>query len=61
MPTPKLPHSRRILEKIQKLYAIDPHVSYDTNRNPRNLEMLRIAYKNEGYHLEAPGKSFWIK
>lgn len=61
MPVPKLPHARRVLEKIKNLNVIDPHVPYVTNRNPRNLEMLKIAYKNEGYHLEAPGKSFWIK
>lgn len=31
------------------------------NRNPRNLERLRIAYKPIGYHLEAPGREFWHK
>lgn len=31
------------------------------NRNPRNLERLRIAYKPTGYHLEAPGREFWHK
>lgn len=31
------------------------------NRNPRNLERLRIAYKPSGYHLEKPGHSFWHK
>jgi len=31
------------------------------NRNPRNLERLRIAYKPSGYHLEAPGREFWHK
>ncbi|GBP03245.1 39S ribosomal protein L18, mitochondrial [Eumeta japonica] len=32
-----------------------------TNRNPRNLEKLRIGYKPDGYHLEKPGRSFWHK
>jgi len=31
------------------------------NRNPRNLERLRIARKPTGYHLEAPGREFWHK
>jgi hypothetical protein len=31
------------------------------NRNPRNLERLRIAYKPAGYHLEAAGRQFWNK
>lgn len=31
------------------------------NRNPRNLEKIRIARKPDGYHLDAPGKKFWHK
>ncbi|XP_026740609.1 39S ribosomal protein L18, mitochondrial [Trichoplusia ni] len=31
------------------------------NRNPRNLERIRIARKPDGYHLEAPGRKFWHK
>ncbi|KAG8239669.1 hypothetical protein J437_LFUL013892 [Ladona fulva] len=31
------------------------------NRNPRNLEKLRIAYKPKGYHLEKPFRNFWHK
>lgn len=31
------------------------------NRNPRNLERLRIARKPDGYHLDAPGRKFWHK
>lgn len=31
------------------------------NRNPRNLERLRIARKPVGYKLEKPGFSFWHK
>lgn len=38
-----------------------PHAQYVYNRNPRNLEKLRIAYKPAGYHLENPGREFWHK
>lgn len=38
-----------------------PHAQYVYNRNPRNLEKLRIAYKPAGYHLEKPGREFWHK
>ncbi|XP_021937462.1 39S ribosomal protein L18, mitochondrial isoform X3 [Zootermopsis nevadensis] len=31
------------------------------NRNPRNLERLRIAWRPTGYHLEVPGREFWHK
>jgi len=31
------------------------------NRNPRNLERLRIARKPDGYHLDTPGHSYWHK
>lgn len=31
------------------------------NRNPRNLERLRIARKPQGYHLEVPGRMYWHK
>ncbi|KOB67263.1 Mitochondrial ribosomal protein L17 [Operophtera brumata] len=31
------------------------------NRNPRNLERIRIARKPDGYHLDKPGKKFWHK
>jgi len=37
------------------------HSQYVYNRNPRNLEKLRIAYKPAGYHLEKPGREFWHK
>lgn len=38
-----------------------PLSQYVYNRNPRNLEKLRIAYKPAGYHLEKPGREFWHK
>lgn len=31
------------------------------NRNPRNLELMTIARKPEGYHLEMPGHEYWNK
>ncbi|KYB27088.1 large ribosomal subunit protein uL18m [Tribolium castaneum] len=31
------------------------------NRNPRNLERMRIGYKPDGYHLEKPGRCYWHK
>lgn len=37
------------------------HAQFVYNRNPRNLEKLRIAYKPAGYHLEKPGREFWHK
>ncbi|VVC29595.1 Hypothetical protein CINCED_3A011098 [Cinara cedri] len=38
-----------------------PYAQYVFNRNPRNLEKMRIAYKPAGYHLEKPGHEFWHK
>lgn len=29
------------------------------NRNPRNLEKMRIGYKPDGYHVDNPGKCYW--
>ncbi|XP_050308715.1 39S ribosomal protein L18, mitochondrial [Anthonomus grandis grandis] len=31
------------------------------NRNPRNLERMRIAYKPDGYHVDKPGRNYWHK
>ncbi|ENN71560.1 39S ribosomal protein L18, mitochondrial-like [Dendroctonus ponderosae] len=31
------------------------------NRNPRNLERLRIGYKPDGYHVDNPGRNYWHK
>uniref|UniRef100_A0A1B6MEG2 Large ribosomal subunit protein uL18m n=1 Tax=Graphocephala atropunctata TaxID=36148 RepID=A0A1B6MEG2_9HEMI len=35
--------------------------SFFYNRNPRNLERLRIALKPTGFFLDKPGKSYWNK
>lgn len=40
---------------------LHPHSKYVYNRNPRNLEKLRIAYKPAGYHLDVPDREFWHK
>nr|CAI5835193.1 unnamed protein product [Callosobruchus analis] len=32
-----------------------------TNRNPRNLEKMRIGYKPDGFHVDSPGKRYWHK
>lgn len=29
------------------------------NRNPRNLEKMRIGYKPDGYHVDSPKKCYW--
>lgn len=29
------------------------------NRNPRNLERIRIGYKPNGYALDVPGAKHW--
>lgn len=30
-----------------------------SNKNPRNLEMLRIARKPSGFHLERTSREYW--
>ncbi|XP_037050019.1 39S ribosomal protein L18, mitochondrial [Bradysia coprophila] len=61
MPFPVAPKPYRILAKVKELSKAEDGVKYMINRNPRNLERLRIAYKPAGYHLENPGRSFWHK
>ncbi|XP_055627044.1 39S ribosomal protein L18, mitochondrial [Toxorhynchites rutilus septentrionalis] len=53
--------SKRIFRKIQELNKCRDDLRYLVNRNPRNLERLRIAYKTDGYHLEKPGRNYWHK
>ncbi|GAB1864633.1 39S ribosomal protein L18, mitochondrial [Camponotus japonicus] len=45
---------RNNAESIERCHKV-------VNRNPRNLERLRIARKPQGYHLEKPGCMFWHK
>lgn len=56
-----MPAPARVLQKIKDINKLTDGVKYLTNRNPRNLEKMRIAYKPSGYHLEKPGRSFWHK
>ncbi|XP_034651737.1 39S ribosomal protein L18, mitochondrial [Drosophila subobscura] len=51
--------SARVLHKIKALTTPQSSEQFVVNRNPRNLERLRIAYKPSGYHLEKPGRSYW--
>ncbi|XP_020805938.1 39S ribosomal protein L18, mitochondrial [Drosophila serrata] len=51
--------SARVLHKIKELTTPETSAKFVFNRNPRNLERLRIAYKPGGYHLEKPGRSYW--
>ncbi|XP_052862310.1 39S ribosomal protein L18, mitochondrial [Anopheles cruzii] len=51
--------SKRVFHKVQQLSRALDGSSFMTNRNPRNLERLRIARKIDGYHLEKPVRSFW--
>lgn len=57
----KWPVSAQILKKIQKTVEPVKGEKYLTNRNPRNLEFLRIAIKPSGYGLDMPGRRFWNK
>ncbi|XP_037942080.1 39S ribosomal protein L18, mitochondrial-like [Teleopsis dalmanni] len=51
----------RVLRKLKKLSLPKEGQQYVINRNPRNLEKLRVAYKPNGYLLEKPGRSYWHK
>lgn len=55
----RTPH--RIRNKLKDIVAKTDGAQYLENRNPRNLERLRIGYKPNGYFLEKPGKCFWNK
>lgn len=51
-------HNKLLSSKVSSNDDIEPVF---TNRNPRNLERLRIAYKPDGYYVDKPGRSFWHK
>ncbi|XP_065087595.1 large ribosomal subunit protein uL18m [Ochlerotatus camptorhynchus] len=53
--------SKRVFHKIQELNKCTEGARFIVNRNPRNLERLRVAYRNDGYHLEKPGRNYWHK
>lgn len=58
---PKLVNSRRLRNMLVDCSKPAEDATYMYNRNPRNLEMMRIAYRPTGYHLDMPGRSFWNK
>ncbi|XP_060834178.1 large ribosomal subunit protein uL18m [Rhopalosiphum padi] len=53
--------NRNIKRCLGSISEDSGHAQFVYNRNPRNLEKLRIAYKPAGYHLEKPGREFWHK
>lgn len=57
----KFPVNSQILKKIQSTIAPKAGETYLINRNPRNLEHMRIAHKPNGYELDTPGRCFWHK
>lgn len=57
----KWPVNSQILKRIKKTIQPGEGQKYLINRNPRNLEFLRIARKPEGYQLDIRGRCFWNK
>ncbi|XP_049879202.1 39S ribosomal protein L18, mitochondrial [Pectinophora gossypiella] len=47
-----------VVPQLSRLSSSAPEF---VNRNPRNLERMRIARKPDGYHLDNPGKKYWHK
>lgn len=48
------PHNKQILKRIKNISKPKETEKYVVNRNPRNLEFLRIAEKPKGYFLDKP-------
>lgn len=57
----KFQNSREIYRRLQQTLEPKNGETYMVNRNPRNLEFLRIANKPSGYRLDNPGRQFWNK
>jgi large subunit ribosomal protein L18 len=58
------PHNKEIFKRLRALVQPKEGEKYVVNRNPRNLEFLRIAQKPTGYELDAPftkNAHFWHK
>lgn len=51
--------SKQVLNKIKKSVEPDPAGQFLINRNPRNLEFMRLADKPMGYRLDNPGRCYW--
>lgn len=58
-PKVRLVNSQKLKKMLDSCATPSENVVYMENRNPRNLEMMRIAYRPNGYHLEQPGNCFW--
>lgn len=58
---PKLVNSKKLNKMLADCSKPAEDATYMYNRNPRNLEMMRIAYRPDGYHLDMPGRCFWNK
>lgn len=56
-----LSRSKSVFNKLKEIHNIEPSAKYLFNRNPKNLEKLRVAYQNDGFFLEKPGSSFYNK
>lgn len=57
----RLMNSKKIFKTLADCAAPSENAVYMHNRNPRNLEMMKIAYRPDGYQLEVPGRCFWHK
>ncbi|CAH0402924.1 unnamed protein product [Chilo suppressalis] len=53
-------NSLRNLNKLQQRFSSTATAEF-VNRNPRNLERIRIARKPDGYHLDKPDRKYWHK
>lgn len=53
--------SKYVQKLLVNLAKPEEGATYLTNRNPRNLELMKIAYKPSGYHLEEAGRCYWNK
>lgn len=57
----RFPNAKSVLTKLATIYEKDSNQTFLYNRNPKNLEKLKIAYNHDGFHLEKPGKTFYNK
>lgn len=57
----KFPVFARIHRNIVKAAEPKAGETYMLNRNPRNLEFLKIQRKHQGYELDNPGRCYWNK
>lgn len=55
----KLVTSAKLYKMLKDCAKPAENVTTVHNRNPRNLEMMKIAYRPTGFYLDAPGRCFW--